>query len=90
MKCSKSFGFFSQKLPDEIATLAKCLATNTSPNYPLFLHAGLYAVPQKMVLTFFSLKHFGHLSRSCVKTRHNSVFACISNCFWSFQNCFGL
>jgi len=23
---------------------------------------------------FFSLKHFGHLSHSCIKTHHNSVF----------------
>jgi len=24
--------------------------------------------------TFWSLKHFGHLSHSCIKTRRNSVF----------------
>jgi len=24
--------------------------------------------------TFWSLKHFGHLSRSCVKTRRSSAF----------------
>jgi len=23
---------------------------------------------------FFSLRHFGHLSQSCIKTRRNSVF----------------
>jgi len=48
--------------------------------------------------TFWSLKHFGHLSRSCIKTRRNSVFRLYFqtfwpkwlNCFRSFQNHFGL
>jgi len=66
MKCSKSFGFFSQKLPDEIATLAKCLATNTSPNYPLFLHAGLYAVPHKNGSNlFFAETFWSFVSQLC-------------------------
>ena len=44
------------------------------------------------------MKHFGHLSRSCMKTRHNSVFSLCFQTFWpkslnflrSFQERFGL
>jgi len=32
--------------------------------------------------TFWSLKHFGHLSHSCVKTRHKSVFSLYFQTFW--------
>jgi len=28
-------------------------------------------------MTFWSLQHFGHLSYSCIKTRHKSVFSSI-------------
>jgi len=33
--------------------------------------------------TFCSLKHFSHLSHSCIKTRCNSVFTLHFQTFWS-------
>jgi len=40
--------------------------------------------------TFWSLKHFGHLSHSCIKTRHNTVFSLYFQTFWpKLRNFFG-
>jgi len=37
---------------------------------------------QRWLYPFFSLKHFGHLSHSCIKTCHNSVFSLFFQTFW--------
>ena len=47
MICSKSYGFHSQKLDDEIVTPAKCFAMDTIPHTHIPTHLACRLAPLK-------------------------------------------
>jgi len=103
MKKNEKYTYRSEKRLEK-----HCRAKSLARRKVCFMHTSFYQFGRHerftavffLVETFrsFLLRHFGHLSHSCVKTHHNSVFSLYFQSFWpkwlnfsrSFKKRFGL